>query len=168
MDIAEMLQKLEFRLVFMEIPENTDRIVEKKRQIDFCKKYLTTQLSDITLDTINSFRFQLSQKNLGIKTVNAYMISIRSFLKYLKKNSYEVIDPTSIDLIKQEERKVEFLTHDEITRLFEIVNTNDVRGLRDIAIMECIYSTGLRVSELTALNRQDINLERLEFAVRGK
>jgi site-specific recombinase XerD len=96
------------------------------------------------------------------------MISIRSFLKFLKKNSYVVIDPTSIDLIKQEERKVEFLTHEEIARLFDSIESSDIRGLRDIAIMECIYSTGLRVSELTALNRRDINLERLEFAVRGK
>ena len=96
------------------------------------------------------------------------MISIRSFLKFLKKNSYEVIDPTSIDLIKQEERKIEFLTHDEIMRLFDSINPTDVRGLRDLAIVECIYSTGLRISELTALNRRDINLDRLEFAVRGK
>lgn len=168
MDIAPMIEKLEFKRIFIEIPSESEKVAEKRRQIEFCKKYLTTTLSDITLDSINSFRLYLSQKKLWIKTVNAYMISIRSFLKFLKKNSYVVIDPTSIDLIKQEERKVEFLTHEEITRLFDSIESSDIRGLRDIAIMECIYSTGLRVSELTALNRRDINLERLEFAVRGK
>jgi site-specific recombinase XerD len=168
MDIAETLEKLEFRLMFLDIPTESKLLLEKKRQRDFSQKYLTTKISDINLDMINSFRLFLSKKNLSIKTVNAYMISIRSFLKYLKKNSYEVTDPTSIDLIKQEERKVEFLTHEEIPRIFEVVDASNIRGLRDLAIIECIYSTGLRVSELTALNRRDINLERLEFAVRGK
>ncbi len=167
-DIASSLETLEFRAIFLEIPSVSEKMIKKQQQTDFCKKYLTTKLSDITLDVINSFRLYLSQKNLWIKTVNAYMISIRSFCKYLKKNSFQIIDPTSIDLIKQEERKVEFLTHEEIIRLFDSIESSDVRWLRDIAIMECIYSTGLRVSELTALNRRDINLDRLEFAVRGK
>ena len=168
MDIAEVLQKLEFRLIFIKVPQNSQESNKKQQQIDFCRKYLTTEISKITIDDINTFRFRLSQKNLWIKTVNAYMISVRSFLKFLKKNQYDVLDPTMIDLIKQEERKVEFLTYDEIMRLFASVDTWDIQGLRDIAIMECIYSTGLRVSELTALDRQDINFDRMEFAVRGK
>ena len=127
MDIAPMMEKLEFKRIFIEIPTQSEKVQEKLRQREFCKKYLTTRLSDITLDSINSFRLYLSQKNLSIKTVNAYMISIRSFCKYLKKNAFETIDPTAIDLIKQEERKVEFLTHDEIDRLFLSIDASDLR-----------------------------------------
>ena len=64
MDITPMNEKLEFRRIFLEIPSTREKVLEKARQTDFCKKYLTTKLSDITLDMINSFRFFLSQKNL--------------------------------------------------------------------------------------------------------
>ena len=63
---------------------------------------------------------------------------------------------------------MEFLNIDEIERLFKTPDTSKIIGKRDLAIMECIYSTGLRISELTALNKNDINLETREFAVRGK
>lgn len=75
---------------------------------------------------------------------------------------------TAIDLIKAEPRKVEFLTVEELERLFAAPDTGTLIGTRNLAIMECIYSTGLRISELTALNKKDINLDRKEFAIRGK
>jgi site-specific recombinase XerD len=96
------------------------------------------------------------------------MITIRSFLKFLEKKWYKSLSPTSIDLIKAEDRQVEYLTTEELERLFEKPDTNTLIWSRDLAIMECIYSTGLRISELTNLNRKDINLKRREFAVRGK
>jgi hypothetical protein len=64
MDIAPMIEKLEFKRIFIEIPSESEKVTEKRRQIEFCKKYLTTTLSDITLDSINSFRLYLSQKKL--------------------------------------------------------------------------------------------------------
>jgi integrase/recombinase XerD len=63
---------------------------------------------------------------------------------------------------------VEFLTEEELERLFQVPDTTTLIGKRDLAIMQCIYSTGLRISELTNLNKNDINLQTREFAVRGK
>jgi integrase/recombinase XerD len=127
-------------------------------------------VGDIDLKLAEGFRSSLYKngKKISIKTANAYMITLRSFLKYLEKQGIESLSPTSIDLIKAEQRQVEFLTEEELQKLFAVVDTSTTIGKRDIAIMECIYSTGLRISELTNLNRNDINLDTKEFAVRGK
>jgi len=128
------------------------------------------KVEDISLDIAEWFRSYLYEKrrNISIKTANAYMITIRSFLKFLERKWHKSLSPTSIDLIKAEERHVEFLTPEELERLFNAPNKNNITWLRDLAIMECIYSTWLRISELTSLNKKDINLKRKEFAVRWK
>ena len=108
------------------------------------------------------------EKRISIQTANAYMITLRSFLKYLEKQWIKTLSPTSIDLIKSIPRQVEFLTEEELQKLFQTPDSWALIGKRDIAIMECIYSTGLRISELTWLNKKDINLETKEFAIRGK
>jgi len=125
---------------------------------------------EITLKLAEWFRSYLykGEKKITIKTANAYMITLRSFLKYLEKQGEKSLSATSIDLIKAEPRRVEFLTNQELERLFSTPDTTTLIGKRDLAIMHCIYSTGLRVSELTALNKKDINLKSLEFAVRWK
>lgn len=125
---------------------------------------------EITLKLAEWFRSYLYkwEKKITIKTANAYMITLRSFLKYLEKQWEKSLSATSIDLIKAEPRRVEFLSQQELEKLFKSPNTSTLIGKRDLAIMECIYSTGLRISELTALNKKDINLESLEFAVRWK
>jgi len=127
-------------------------------------------VSEITLKLAERFRSYLykGEKKISIKTANAYMITLRSFLKYLEKQGEKTLSATSIDLIKAEPRRVEFLSPEELERLFNTPNTHTLIWKRDLAIMECIYSTGLRISELTGLNKQDINLDTLEFAVRGK
>ena len=131
---------------------------------------LRFEVEKITLKLAEWFRSYLykNNKNISIKTANAYMITLRSFLKYLEKKWITSLSATSIDLIKAEPRKVEFLTNEELEKIFAIPNTKTLIGKRDRAIMECIYSTGLRISELTALNKNDINLQTQEFAVRGK
>lgn len=128
------------------------------------------EVGDITLKLSEKFRSSLYKhgKKISVKTANAYMITLRSFLKYLEKTGNASLSATAIDLIKASDRRVEFLTEEELQKLFTQVNTETLIGKRDRAIMECIYSTGLRISELTALNKRDINLETLEFAVRGK
>ena len=125
---------------------------------------------NINLDIAEKFRSYLYEKNrtISIKTANAYMITLRSFLKFLEKKWHKSMSATAIDLIKAEDRHVEFLNEDELERLFAIPNTETLIWSRDIAIMECIYSTWLRISELTNLNVSDINLKRREFAVRWK
>ena len=127
-------------------------------------------MSDLSLDIAEWFRSYLYEKRrtISIKTANAYMITIRSFLKFLEKKWQKSLSATAIDLIKAEDRHVEFLNQDELDRLFTAPNINTIIWSRDLAIMECIYSTGLRISELTALNKSDVNLKRREFAVRWK
>lgn len=124
----------------------------------------------INLTIAEDFRSYLYEKkrNISIKTANAYMITIRSFLKFLEKKWYKSLSATSIDLIKADDRHVEFLTPDELDRLFSTPDVNTIIWSRDLAIMKCIYSTWLRISELTNLNIRDIDLKRKEFAVRWK
>lgn len=126
---------------------------------------------DITLNLADNFReylYKVALKRISIKTANAYMISLRAFLKYLEKKWHKSLSATAIDLIKTETRQVEFLTKDELKRLFSTPDTNSLIWTRDLAIMEMIYSTGLRISELTNLNIKDIDLKRKEFAIRWK
>jgi site-specific recombinase XerD len=78
------------------------------------------------------------------------------------------VDAASIELVKRRDRHVNFLELEEISALFAVLDTDSIFGKRDAAILQTIYSTGLRISELVALNRQDVNTERLEFAIRGK
>lgn len=127
-------------------------------------------VEEIVLNIAEKFRSYLYEKNrtVSIKTANAYMITLRSFLKFLEKKWHKSLSATAIDLIKADERHVEFLNEDELERLFKAPNIDTIIWTRDIAIMECIYSTWLRISELTALNKNDINLTRREFAVRWK
>ena len=125
----------------------------------------------ITLDLSEKFRnflYKTASKQISIKTANAYMITIRAFLKYLEKKWIKSLSATAIDLIKAEPRQVEFLNPEELERLFKSPDTKTLIWTRDLAIMEMIYSTGLRISELTNLNISDINLSRKEFAVRWK
>lgn len=129
------------------------------------------KVEDINLDLAEWFRtfiYEKSKKPISIKTANAYMITIRSFLKFIEKQWFKSLSPTAIDLVKAEPRQVEFLNQEELVRLFETPDTNTLIWTRDLAIMEMIYSTGLRISELVNLNIKDIDLKRKEFAVRWK
>lgn len=140
------------------------------------KKDKNFEIENIDLDLCDNFRNYLysntsnskSYKKISVKTANAYMITLRSFLKYTEKKWFKTLSPTSIDLIKAEERKVEFLTEEELERLFKTPNKNTLIWSRDLAIMKTIYSTGLRISELTNLDKENIDLERKEFAIRWK
>ena len=136
----------------------------------------------ISTADVQNFRLYLNRLEdenggqlLTIKTQNYHIIALRAFLKYCIKNDIETLSPEKIDLSKIPERTVEYLNRDELERLFEAVTLYGGRGsngrlrmLRDRAIMETLYSTGLRVSELARLNRNQVDLDRREFMVRGK
>lgn len=128
------------------------------------------EVEKITLDLADNFRSYIYKKNsaISIKTANAYMITLRSFLKYLEKKWFNSLSATAIDLIKAEDRHIEYLTEEELERLFSSPDKWTIIWTRDLAIMVCIYSTGLRISELTKLNINDIDLKRKEFAIRWK
>lgn len=132
------------------------------------------EIESLSLEDLKNYRLFLHRKEdekgktLSVKTQNYYLIALRSMLKYLIKNDKDVLAPDKIELAKVEDRVVDFLTREELERLFQAVQVSSRTGLRDRAILECLYSTGLRVSELCSLNRNEVDLERKEFAVRGK
>ena len=143
---------------------------EKHSQLThFLRTSDTAKISEISLDDVNAFRFHLANQDISLKTVTMYMISIRAFWKYLKKQKVVTqFEFTDIDLAKQSERKIEFLSFDELQSIIMWIDPEDIMSIRDKAIIVCIYSTWLRISELCCLDRDHINLEKWEFAVLGK
>jgi site-specific recombinase XerD len=141
------------------------------RFLEFAKDI---EIGKIDMGLIKRYRLFLNRyefrphEPLSVKTQNYHIIALRAFLKYCTKQDWKTLEPEKIELSKIPDRTVEYLTRDELERLFEAVDTSTIVGLRNRAIMEFLYSTGLRISELVALNRDQINLERGEFQVRGK
>ena len=131
--------------------------------------------SDITVELIRKYRVYLAHFNspngqLPLKKVtqNYYVIALRSFLKYLIRKDINVMSPDKIELPKTESRSLKFLDREQVERLLAQPDMSKDRGVRDKAIMEMLFSTGLRVSELCKLNIDQVNLERREFGVIGK
>lgn len=149
--------------------ENYDRYLE--RLIEFA--------GDITIDKITSelvrkYRLWLNRQEdehgdtLAIITQSYHLIALRGFLKYLSQRNIAALAPDKIILPKVSRKQVSFLHYDEVTRLLEQIPLDTEQGLRDRAIIELLFSSGLRVSELVNLNRDHINTNRREFMVRGK
>lgn len=114
-------------------------------------------------------RYENEQGEDLSKITQAYhLIALRSFLKFCSKQDIEALTPEKIELPHIVRKQVSFLNEDELRRLFSTIPTNTKIGLRDRAIVGILYSSGLRVSELVALNRDTVNLKRREFMVRGK
>lgn len=132
------------------------------------------KIDDLDLSDVRKYRVFLSNKTdpkgAGLKKVtqNYYVIAFRSFLRYLIKNDYKTLEPSKIDLPKTESRSLKFLEREQVDRLVISPDTSKEEGIRDRAIMELLFSTGLRVSELVSLNRDQINLDRREFGIIGK
>ncbi len=125
------------------------------------------ELKDINEDSIRDFRVKLARQNLKRVTQAYYVIAIRNFLKYLIKNDYETVSPDKIELPKIPRRQIEIIEYPELERLLKAPQGSDLRALRDRAILEVLFSTGLRISELCALNRY-LDFGRGEITVRGK
>ncbi len=170
------LQKL--KTEFLEYLE-----IEKGRSVKTVEnydRYLTRYLAfskaaspqKLTEQSVREFRIHLNRQagvsgTMKHKTQNYYMISLRAFLKFLRKRGIESLNPERIELAKVGQRDLDLITHDELNRLMNGPSGGGLQALRDKAILELFFSTGLRVSELCALNR-DIDLSRDEFSVRGK
>jgi site-specific recombinase XerD len=129
--------------------------------------------SDITEEKIREFRLWLNRQSgtgngtMKRKTQNYYLIALRSFLKFLRKRDVVALSPEKIELAKLPERSIDLITPTELGRLMSATEGADLKSLRDKAILELLFSTGLRVSELCALD-SDIDLSRDELSVRGK
>jgi site-specific recombinase XerD len=138
------------------------------------KENLREDLKDINPEVIRSFRVFLSnlpgegKALMGRRTQGYHVIAMRSFLKWLLKNDYAVMAPDKIELPKIEERQVKFLNGEQVDRLLNAPSQSTIQGKRDKAILEVLFSTGLRVSELTKLDRDKIDMERREFGIIGK
>lgn len=124
---------------------------------------------------IRNFRLYLSHQyrnpfkgELKRQTQNYFLVALRSFFRYLIKQKLQVIPPEVIELGKQRDRNIKFLQPEELEKLFMTVEIKDISGFRDRAILEILFSTGLRVSELVSLNREQMNLDAGEFGVIGK
>ena len=128
----------------------------------------------ITSEIIRKYRLWLNRyKNsngdeLSTITQSYHLIALRGFLGYLSKRDIPSLPPDRIELPKVSRRQVTFLHYDEVERLLSQIDTNTETGLRDRAIIELLFSSGLRVSELVNLNKDHINATRREFMVRGK
>ncbi|MDA0208060.1 MAG: tyrosine-type recombinase/integrase [bacterium] len=131
---------------------------------------------NISQDIIRRYRLHLNRNiegrddvNLKKTTQNYHLIALRAFLKYLAKNNVKSLPPEQIELAKHESRRVEHLDRDELARLVQAASSIDgLIGLRNKAIAELLFSTGMRVSELTSLQIENINLKRDEFTITGK
>lgn len=142
---------------------------------DFAKIAGPAQIDNTT---IKRYRLWLNQdpqdpraEKLSKSTQNYHLIALRSFLKYLSRQDIKSLAPEKIELAKMPERQIDFLDGDDLERLLEApLKTDDKKIIqqRDKAILEMLFSTGLRVSELANLKRDYINLKKDEFTVRGK
>lgn len=128
---------------------------------------------EITAEKVRDFRLFLARRqnsrNQSLKknTQAYYIIALRNFLKYLIKRDFEVLAPDKIELPKIPERQIEIIEYKDLERLLQAPQGEDLRSLRDAAILETFFSTGLRLSELCSLNRF-LDWQRGEISVRGK
>ncbi len=150
------------------------------RFLDFAEKDRSSDLrpEQITLDMVRKYRLHLNRLTNGMGqhlakiTQNYHIIALRAFLKYLAKRDIKSLSAEKLELGDANRKQVEFL---EITEVQDLLSApekypskKEIITLRDTAILETLFSTGLRISELVGLNRDQINLERGEFNVRGK
>lgn len=127
---------------------------------------------DITETKIREFRLWLNRQpgtkdTMKRRTQNYYLIALRSFLKYMAKRGVDALAPEKIELAKTESRELDLMSAEELSRLLNAPDTSELKGLRDKAILELFFSTGLRVSELVSLKRE-LDLTKDEFSIRGK
>lgn len=168
--------KVDF-LEYLEIEQNRSQKTIQNydhyltRLIDFAGDI---KVSEIDPELVRKWRLWLNRlgtntsDELSKTTQNYHLIALRSFLKFCAKRNIPALTADKVELARTKRKQVTFLSEDELQRLFEQPNLNTLGGLRDRAILELLFSSGLRVSELVGLDRDHINLKRREFMVRGK
>jgi len=174
-------------LEYLEIEKNrSKKTVENYRR--YLKRFLyflaknnnrqsnSLDAKNITQDIVRQYRLFLNRLEnsnllsgeLKKNTQNYYVIALRGLLKYLAKIGVKSLTAEQVELAKISPHEIDIISYDDLERLLAAPEVNSLSGLRDKAILETLFSTGLRVSELCHLNRDDINLERGEFSVLGK
>lgn len=167
-------------LVYLEVERNVSPLTIRnyriylKRFVEFVSKNKDFNIEKIDLNIIKEYRLFLNRfidiRGLPLKkiTQSYYIIAIRSFLKWLIKNDYKTMAPEKVEIPKAESKSLKFLNLEQIERLLAQPSISTEIGKRDKAILEVLFSTGLRVSELVSLNRSQIDFKSKEFGVIGK
>ena len=169
-------------LVYLEVEKNYSQLTIRQyshylaRFLEWlAEKSLSSKPEQLNMEIIRKYRLHLSRmynkrdQRLSKVTQNYHIIALRSFLRYaLVKRDINTVSPEKIDLPKQNTRSITFLNLEQITKMLASPDISKEIGLRDKAILETLFSTGLRVSELASLNRDQINPETQEFSIKGK
>jgi len=168
--------KTEF-LEYLEIEQNRSQKTIRNydhyltRLIDFAGEI---QVGDINPELVRRWRMWLNRlgtntsDELSKTTLNYHLIALRSFLKFCAKRDWPTMPVEKVELAHTVRKQVTFLQEDELERIFAQPDLKTPAGLRDRAILELLFSSGLRVSELVGLDREHVNTKRREFMVRGK
>lgn len=141
---------------------------------EWCETQEMRQIEKLDLPMLKKYRLMLARtktergEKLTVRTQSYYLIALRAFLKWLTKNDRKVMSPEKIELPKAEAHQMSFLSVEQMQRVIQMPDVKTLPGLRDRAILEVLFSTGLRVSELVSLDREQVNLETREFGVIGK
>jgi len=178
---SEIEKHINTFLEYLEIEKNSSKLTIRNYRF-YLKRFSEwlainhpqITLKKITVDVVRSYRLWLSDyvDDKGITlmrvTQSYHIIALRSFLRFLVRNDIDTLSPEKIDLPKGESKSLKFLGQDHLRELMNSVDVSDEKGLRDRAILELLFSTGLRVSELCRLNRDQMNFKTQEFGVIGK
>ena len=169
-------------LEYLELEKNSSKLtirnyrhyLERFLHFSASQSSTLTNPASISPQVIRDYRLYLSrfvdEHGITLKRVtqNYHLIALRSLLRYLVRRDVAAISPEKIELGKAESRSLKFLFREQVDRLLSMPEISAPQGLRDKAIMEVLFSTGLRVSELVKLNKDSVNLEKKEFGVIGK
>ena len=167
---SELAHKINDFLEYLEVEKGSSPLTIRNykhylnRFIDWLtKEGIRLNLNDINPEVVRQYRVYLSrltdgkEGTLSRKTQGYHVIALRSLLRWLIKNDFKVMSPDKIDLPKIPERTVKFLAGDQVDRLLNSPSQSTIQGKRDKAILEVLFSTGLRVSELTKLDRDKVD-----------
>src|SRR3989344_5996484 len=148
-----------------------------KKTIDNYGRYLgrflkfsrSSEPKHIADEVVRKYRLWLNRENLDRHTQNYHLIALRGFLKYLVKRGVQTLAPEAIELARTTERYIDMVDADDLDRLLKApADGNALPNFRDCALLELLFSSGLRVSELCSLDRDTVNPQKTEFSIRGK
>ncbi len=165
-------------LEYLEIEKNASQLTIRNYD-HYLQRFLAfagdIDPKDVDQDLVRKYRVYLARyvgENTGLPlkrvTQNYFIIALRTFLRYLAKIDVKTLAAEKIELGDQEARPIKVLDEEQLERLLNSPNISKIEGLRDKALLETLFSTGLRVSELAKLNHDQINLDRGEFGIIGK
>lgn len=168
---SELISRIYNFLEHLEVERGLSQLTirnYKQYLLDFANFSKLSKVSQINQEAVWNWRVDLARRKIKKNTQGYYLIAMRSFLKFLAKRNIKALRPEVIDLPKKEGRQIRFLEREKLLKMLDAPNVLKADGLRDKALLETLFSTGLRVSELISLNADQINLKTREISVIGK